>query len=192
MLYVPYFSHNIINTIFVHHFLALVHDGCLWLGGPIPIDNMLIHRIIALPYQGANLAYAFVGKSQEKNLTDQMKSDFRLVNKSQGYLISSISNEVVQFDAKILARKIMHKYRAHEVPAPVVSLAMQCNKGVQFNWAKYLCKYSLDDFCEVQEEGKGFHYMWLLLLITPIAWRMPEDSQFPTTNLELYEAAKFS
>lgn len=42
MLYVPHFGNSIINAIYVHQLLALVHDGCLWLGEPIPIDEMLI------------------------------------------------------------------------------------------------------------------------------------------------------
>jgi len=63
MLYVPHFKHNIINTICVHQLLSLVHDGCLWMGGPIPIDKILVHRIIVLPYQGTHPIDDFVGKS---------------------------------------------------------------------------------------------------------------------------------
>jgi len=54
---------------------------------------------------------------------DQMKSDFRLVKKSRGYTISSISDGVVQFVAQILVGKIMPKCCADEVMTPVVSLA---------------------------------------------------------------------
>ena len=66
MLYVPHFGHININTICVHQILALVHDGCLWLGGKIPIDDMLIRRITMLPFQGMNLANEFVEKFQDK------------------------------------------------------------------------------------------------------------------------------
>lgn len=50
MLWVPHFICNIINTIYVHQFLVLIHDRCLWLGGTIPIDDMLVHKITLLPY----------------------------------------------------------------------------------------------------------------------------------------------
>lgn len=42
MLYVPHFGRNNINTICMRQLLALVHDGCLWLRTPFPIDDMLI------------------------------------------------------------------------------------------------------------------------------------------------------
>lgn len=33
----------------------------------------------------------------------------------------------------------MRKCDANELLVPVVSLALQCAKGVQYNWAQYLC-----------------------------------------------------
>lgn len=74
MLCVPHFHRSIINTICVCQFLALVHDGCLWLGEPIPITNMLIHRITKLPYKGEDLAKEFGGKSKEEELVDKMRT----------------------------------------------------------------------------------------------------------------------
>lgn len=68
----------------------------------------------------------------------------------------------------------MRKCRDDEVLTPVVSLATQCSKGVQFNWVKYLCQELLDDCHEVQEEGKAFQYAWIVLFIILIAWRMPK------------------
>lgn len=121
-----------------------------------------------------------MGKSQEKKLTDQMKIKFRLVKKSRGYAISFISDGVVEFSAQILEGKILWKCPVNEVSAPVVSLAAQCSQGVQLNWEKYLCHEFLEDFCEAQEDGKLFHYVWLLLLIALVGWNMPEDIKFPT------------
>lgn len=63
MLCVPHFSHKIINTFCVCQLMALVHEGYLWLGWPIPIDNIMVHIITVLPYQGMNPIDAFVGKS---------------------------------------------------------------------------------------------------------------------------------
>lgn len=82
-----------------------------------------------LPCQGGNLDDAFVGKSQEKKLIDQMKSDFGLIKKSSGYAVSSINDEDVQFSASILDRKMMRKCCIDEVLAPVVSLAHNAAKG---------------------------------------------------------------
>ncbi len=124
MLYVPHFGRRTINSICVCQLLALVHDECLWMGEPIPIDDMLIRRITVFPYQGMNFADAFVGKSLEKKLADQMKSDFRLIKKSRVYAISSITNEAIQFATQILAGRIMRKCQADEVPTPMVSLVV--------------------------------------------------------------------
>jgi len=95
MLWVTHFNRNIINTIYLHQLLTLVHDGCLWLGGPIPIMDMLIQRITLLLYQGIDTLEDFVGNSQEKKLEDQMMSDFRLVKKPCSYAVSSILDGAV-------------------------------------------------------------------------------------------------
>lgn len=89
-LWVPKFRQRIINTIFVCQLLVRVHDGCLSPGSPIPNDDMLIHIITLLHYQGEDPVDTFVGKLQEKKLGDQMKSDFGMMKKSRSYDISSI------------------------------------------------------------------------------------------------------
>jgi len=53
----------------------------------------------------------------------------------------------------------------NEVPALVVVLAAQCAEGVHFNLANYLCSEFHANCREAQEQGKTFHYMWILLLI---------------------------
>jgi len=79
MLWLLHFSRTNINTIYVRQLFMLVHDGCLGLGEPILITDMLIHRITLLSYHRLYHADAFVGKLQEKKLADQMRSDFDLV-----------------------------------------------------------------------------------------------------------------
>jgi len=59
LLWVPHYHNTPINTICVCQLLTLVRDGCLGLGGPIPITNMIIHRITHLPYEGLNSAKEF-------------------------------------------------------------------------------------------------------------------------------------
>jgi len=105
-----------------------------------------------------------------------MKSDFGLIKKSHGYAISSITDKVVWFATQILVGKIMRKCLTDEVLAPVVSFTTQYNKGIQFNWASYLCQEFLKDCRKTQEDGNVFHYAWLLLLIALTSWRTLDDS----------------
>jgi len=126
----------------------------MWLGTKIPVDDMLIRRIIVFHCQGANPVDAFFRKSQGNKLADQMKNNFGFVKKSWGYAISSSSDLTVHFSAHILAGEIMRKCQADEVLAPIVSLVVQCSKGVYFNWVWYLCQEFLDECQEVQEDGK--------------------------------------
>lgn len=48
------------------------------------------------------------------------------------------------------------------------------------------------NFKESQEDNTPFCYAWLLLSIVLVAWRLPEDSQFPPHKDELLEAARFA
>lgn len=73
-----------------------VHHGCLWLGGPIPITYILIHKIMHLSYEGLNPAKEFVKKMREKDLAERMNKYYKFVKKSQGYSILSITDPVVQ------------------------------------------------------------------------------------------------
>jgi len=57
---------------------------------------------------------------------------------------------------------------------------------------QYLSKEFLLNCHEPQDNGKEFHYAWILLLISVIAWRLPEDSQFPPQDAYLPEATKFT
>ena len=75
---------------------------------------------------------------------------------------------------------------------PIVSLAAQCTKGVQYNWAKYLCPEFCTNYREAQEERKSFHYAWLLLSIVLVAWELWEDNQFPPLEKGLPKAVQFA
>jgi hypothetical protein len=60
------------------------------------------------------------------------------------------------------------------------------------NWVKYLVNQLELDCREAQDQGYEFHFSWLLILITFIAWEMPEGATFP--DIEPFEplATKFS
>ena len=45
---------------------------------------------------------------------------------------------------------------------------------------------------EAQEQGKTFHYAWLLLSIVIVAVDLPEDSQYPITDRDFPEAVKYA
>lgn len=89
--------------------MVLVHDGCVWLGTRIPIDDIMIIRIVVLPYQGVNIVDAFVEKYQEKKLAEMMKKEYNLIRKSRGFLINSINDLAMCFFTNIFPRKIMRK-----------------------------------------------------------------------------------
>jgi len=78
LLWVPHYHRTPINTIYICQLLTLVDDGCLWLGGPIPITDMLFHRNTHLHHEGLN---STKGKMEKKKMTEQMKKDYELVKK---------------------------------------------------------------------------------------------------------------
>lgn len=144
----------------------------------------LIHKISWLPCKG-KYPTTIVGKGSDLTLAESMKAKYKLEKKRTGYVISSIKDNVVHVVTQLLARKVMRKCRTDEVPAPMVALDKQCMEGVKFNWAKFLCDEFLINCCEVQEQGKTFHYMWLLLSILLVAGELSADSQFPNINREI-------
>ena len=77
-----------------------MHAGCLWIGEPIHITDMLINRITNLPYKGADPTEEFVGNNKEKDLSNKMKNKFWLIKKSRGYSIHSIEDQAVQLPLK--------------------------------------------------------------------------------------------
>ena len=73
----------------------------------------------------------------------------------------------------------------------MIALAAQCAEGVQFNSTNYLCGEFLVNYRETQEQGKMFHYAWLLLSIVLVAWELHEDKEFPSVALDLPMAVKY-
>jgi hypothetical protein len=46
------------------------------------------------------------------------------------------------------------------------------------NWAKYLVNQLEIDCREAHDQGYEFHFSWLLILITFVAWEMTEGATF--------------
>lgn len=151
ILWVPHYNRIPITMIMIKQLLCLVHDGCLWLEEPIPITDMLIHKITQLLHLGLNPAMAFGGKTGECDLTEKIKDKFKLVKKLCGYSISIITDPIVKVDTQILVGKIMRKCRIDEVRTLDVSLAAQCTEGIQLNWARYLCSEFLVNCREMHD-----------------------------------------
>lgn len=124
LLWVSHYHRAPINLIVIKQLLCLMHDGCLWLEEPIPIIDMLIHRITQLPHSGLNPSRAFDGKVGKCDLTERMKDKFKIVKKQCRYSISSIIDPTVKVATLILARKVLSKCHKNEVSAPVVLLVI--------------------------------------------------------------------
>ena len=92
----PHYHHVPINLIVIKQLLCLVHDACLWMNEPIPITNMLIHRITLLPHPRLNLAKVFGRKTSEHDLTEKMKDKYKLVKNPCRYSITSIIDPAVK------------------------------------------------------------------------------------------------
>lgn len=100
---------------------------------PIPIINMLIHRITLLPHSRLNPDKEFGRKIGERDLAKRMKDKFKIVKNPRRYSIYNITDPVVKVVAQILAGKIMGKCHMDEVLTPIVSLVTWCMEGIQFN-----------------------------------------------------------
>lgn len=135
----------------------------------------LIHRISRLPCKGKDPT-VIAGKRADLALTEAMKKEYKLEKKKRGYAINNIKDKGVHIATQLLAGKVMRKFHGDEVPALVILLAEQCVQGVQFNWDEFLCEEFLTNCKEAQEQGKTFHYAWLLLSILLVTRKLLKDS----------------
>jgi hypothetical protein len=92
----------------------------------------------------------------------------------------------------LIAGKLVHKNRPTQVTTFVVYLAGKYVEGLHMNWEKYLVNQLDQDFCEAQDQGYEFHFSWLLILITFIAWEMLEGATFLELEPSEPLAAKFT
>jgi len=59
-------------------------------------------------------------------------------------------------------------------------------------WVNYLINDLEKDFCKAQDLGYEFHYIWMIILITFVAWKMPKGSTFPEIEPSESLNAQFS
>jgi hypothetical protein len=97
----------------------------------------------------------------------------------QGYKVASTQNGTVHLSCKLIIGKIVRKNRPTQVIGFVVDLTGKCVEGIQMNWASYLVNQLEQECRKARDQGYEFHFSWLLILITFIAWEMSEGVTFP-------------
>jgi hypothetical protein len=190
---IPHFDrHQEVNAC-VKLLLASYHGGYLWLDHRITVDPVLINRITGLSMQGPDPHEYYPGKTADRALAQKIKEAYGDVEKgARGYKVASIESGAVCLACQLIAGKLVCKNRPTQVSGFVVDLAGKCAEGLQMNWVKYLVNQLEIDCREAQDQGHEFHFSWLLILITFVAWELPEGATFP--DLDPFEplAAKFS
>ena len=52
----------------------------------------------------------------------------------------------------------------------MIAATKLCASSAQLKWSQYLLNELLEDAEEAEEKGNTFHYSWLLILISFVAW----------------------
>jgi hypothetical protein len=58
-------------------------------------------------------------------------------------------------------------------------------------WERYLLNEFVWDFLEAQDLGKEFHYSYILLLLTMILWKPPQDHKYDIVGMKCFTSPKF-
>jgi hypothetical protein len=190
---IPHFGrHQEVNAC-VKILLSCFHGGYLWLDRCITVDLVLIHRITGLSMQGPDPQEFYPGKAADRALAQKIKDTYGDVEKGKrGYKVASIQNGTVCLACQLITGKLVRKNRPTQVTGFVVDLAGKCIEGLQMNWVSYLVNQLEQDCREAQDQGYEFHFSWLLILITFIAWEMLEGVTFPEIEPSEPLAVKFT
>jgi hypothetical protein len=190
---IPHFErHQEVNAC-IKLLLSCYHGRYLWLNYRITVDPTLINWIIGLNMQGPNPQDVYPGKTADHALAQRIKDTYGNVEKgTRGYKVASIKRGTMCLDCQLIASKLVRKNRPTQVTIFVGNLAGKCTKGLHMNWAKYLVNQLELDYKEAQDQGYEFHFSWLLILITFIAWEMPKGATFPDVDPFEPLAMKFS
>jgi hypothetical protein len=177
---IPHFGrhHEVITCVKI--FLSCFHGGYLWLDRHIIVNLVLIHRITGLSMQGPKPQDFYPGKATDRTLAQRIKDTYGDVEKGKrGYKVASIQNDIVHLACQLIDGKLVRKNRPTQVTGFVVDLTGKCIEGIQMNWASYLVNQLEKDCREAHNQSYEFHFSWLLILITFIAWEMPKGAVFP-------------
>jgi hypothetical protein len=103
--------------------LAVTHGGDIWLEKPILITIDIISQITGLPIRGMDPTLVLDDKSKEKSLVEEMKKMYGTSRGTRGIIIKWINNVATQLGAKILAYKLLRKFRREEILAGFIAIA---------------------------------------------------------------------
>jgi hypothetical protein len=90
----------------------------------------------------------------------------------------SIQDGVVCLACQLIVGNIIRKNRPTQVVWFVIDLIGKCVEGMQMNWVRYFVNELEKECHEAHDQGYEFHFSWLLILITFVAWEMPEGDTF--------------
>jgi hypothetical protein len=93
------------------------------------------------------------GKTKEKEIVEDMKNKYVTNRGTRGIIIKMINDVATQMDTKIMACKLLRKFRKEEVLDGVIAIAAQCVEGTIVSWAPYLLNFFMDDCKDVQDLG---------------------------------------
>jgi hypothetical protein len=109
--------------------MTITHGGYIWLEHLISINVELIAYITGLPSWGEDLSWFLEDKTKEKPLVEEMKKKYDTERGSRGIIIRRISDIATRMATKIMACKLLRKFRKEEILVKVVAAATQCVDG---------------------------------------------------------------
>jgi hypothetical protein len=170
---IPHFSkHEEVNAC-VKLLLSSYHKGYMWLDHRIIVYLELINNIIGLRMQGPNPHEYYPRKTVDCAFVQNIKESYGGVEKgARGYKVASIESGVVWLACQLIAGKLVRKNQPTQVFDFLVDLAGKCTQGLHMNYVKYLVNQLEIDYREAQDQGHEFHFRWLLILITFVAWKL--------------------
>jgi len=77
-LRLPHFGRSLEINVVVKVLLCRVHGGYIWLDSRISLDPHLLARLTKLSKQGIDPSTVFIGKTQDKQLAETLKTRFKL------------------------------------------------------------------------------------------------------------------
>jgi hypothetical protein len=116
LLVIPHFGRGKEVKECVKQLMEILHGGFLWLEDLFSLDVELIAIIIGPPFMGKHLAQYLDDKKKEKALAEEMKKTYNTERGSCWIIMKIISETLMRMDTKLIACKMLRKFRKEEVP----------------------------------------------------------------------------
>jgi hypothetical protein len=98
----------------------------------------------------------------------------------------------VHLSFQLITGKLVRKNMPKQVTWFIVDLTGKCVEGMQMNWVSYLVNELEKDCREAQDQGYEFYFSCLLVMITFVTWKIPEEETFPEVEPLEPLATRFS